>query len=385
LPDSTAAFHRILYLTFAAFPSRTAHSVNIIKMCEALSKSGYKVTLAADARKTEKDIFDFYNIKSPFEIKKIKLVNIRFLGRLSFLIKAYFFVRKNCPDLLYTRDIFSAFFAKILRVPFIWEIHEAPNTFFRKALMKQTLISRNLVVLVFISQRLKNLMTYEMQSLLEEKKFIIAPDGVDLTDFDLKLTQSDARKALDLPENAFIAGYTGSLFEGRGVEIILKLGSALKDIAFVVVGGEGKHLDAFNRKVKNLKLNNVIAKGFVPHRLIPLYLRAFDMLLMPYQTKVLHRQKKHDTADYMSPLKMFEFMASGRPIIASRMQVLEEILQDKVSALFVRSEDLDGWINAVMFLKKNKEVARELGKKAKENVRKYTWDQRTKNISESIL
>lgn len=376
---------RILYLTFGTFPSAAAHSVNTIKMCEALAKSEYEVTLVADARKREKDIFEFYRIKYPFRIKRMKLFKIRFLGRILFLMKAYFFSKKNAPDVLYTRDIFNAFLAKISRLPFIYEIHEISDTSLRKIIFKSILSSYDLKSVVFISEKLKETLMSEMGNLFENIKQVVAHDGVDLEDFDFELSQAEMRRSLNLPENAFIAGYTGSLFEGRGLDIILKLGSALKDVTFVLVGGEGKYLKVLERKVNDLQLGNIITKGFVPHKMIPLYLSSYDILLMPYQTEVLHRQRKHDTALYMSPLKMFEYMAAGKPIVASSIPVLEEVLQNKVNALLVEPDDIDEWIESIRRLKEEKEIASQIGKQAKEDVKRYSWDMRVKKIVSNIF
>jgi len=386
LADRTETFGRgrILYLTFGTFPSATAHSVNTIKMCEAMAKSGYKVILVADARKKEKDIFEFYRIKYPFRIKRAKLLKIRFLGRILFLMKAYFFSKKIAPDGLYTRDIFSSFLAKISRLPFIYEIHEISDTSLRKIIFKSILKSKDLKGVVFISEKLKETLISDMGNLFENIKHVVAHDGVDLEDFDFEHSQAELRKNLDLPENAFIAGYTGSLFEGRGLDIILKLGSTLKDLTFVLVGGEGKYLKALIRKVRDLQLDNITVKGFVPHKMIPYYLSASDILLMPYQTEVLHRQKKHDTALYMSPLKMFEYMAAGRPIVASSIPVLEEVLQNKVNALLVEPDDIDEWIESTRQLKEEKEMASQIGKQAKEDVKIYSWDKRIKKIFSNI-
>ncbi|UCC38804.1 MAG: glycosyltransferase family 4 protein [Candidatus Aminicenantes bacterium] len=384
MANSSTPFHKILYMTFAAFPSTAAHSVNVIKMCEALARLGYKLTLTAYAREKEKDIFKFYRIKYPFDIKRIRLSNVRFIGRISFLIKAYYSVQKNTPDLLYTRDIFNGFLAKILKLPFVLEIHELPHNPFRKWILKQILSSDHLELLVLISEKLKEFLKSEMGNLFDSHKYLIAHDGVNLKDFDLKLARTEIRKILDLPEKAFIAGYIGGLFEGRGLEVILKLSTLLKDVIFVIVGGEGKYLASFNEKVKELKLNNLIAKGFVPYEMIPFYLRASDILLMPYQTRVLHRQKKHDTASYMSPLKMFEYMASGRPIISSDIKVLKEVLTDRDNALLANPEEIDEWVEAVALLKREAAVGENLGNKARKDVEKYSWDERARNIMESI-
>lgn len=385
MAGKSVSYNKIIFLTFARLPSRAAHTVNIVKMCQAIKKIGLDVSLVSDARKNAEEIFDHYNIQYPFNIKKIKCFNIRVFGRIFFLIKAFFYIRKEQTDLLYTRDVFNAFLAKLLKQPFIFEIHELPNNRFRESLVRSVLSSPCLKKVVCISKSLKELLESRFGDVLCRRPCITAHDGVDLKNFKITLSQREARMALYLPETSFIAGYTGSLFEGRGIEIILDLAVLLKDVVFVIAGGEGKYLNLLRREVAKLNLDNVIVKGFMPHKKIPVFLQAADILLMPYQKKVLHRQKKHDTAAFMSPLKMFEYMASGKPIIASRIKVLEEVLCDRENSLLVMPDNINEWAEAVLLLKKDKGLAEKLGKKAKGDVIIYTWDNRAEKIFEGIF
>lgn len=365
-----------MYLTFARFPSSAAHSVNILKMCQSIKKKGCDLTLVADFRKNREDLFSIYSIKHTFALKSIKLSNIRFLGRIFFLIKAFFVVKKKIPHFFFTRDIFHTFFLRIFKKPIIFEVHEYPSSLIRKFITKKILKSPQLQRVVFISEKLKNLYLTQFPETQLSERWLVAHDGVDVENFQLSLSPSKARKSLHLPENACIAGYSGSLFEGRGGEVILQTAQNLKEVFFLVVGGEGKYLNSFKEKVNFLHLQNLRVEGYVPHSKIPLYLKACNILLMPYQHKVLHRQKKHDTAFYMSPLKMFEYMASGKPIVASHLPVIEEVLQHRRNALLVTPDETEAWIRAILELKKNIHWAENMGKQAQKDVQKYTWDKR---------
>lgn len=370
----------ILYLTFARFPSSAAHSVNILKMGEAIKRLGYELILVADLRKEPEDIFSDYRIKHPFSTQSIKMSRMRFLGRVLFLIKAWFVIRKRNPNVLFTRDVFNAYFVSKFKKPFLYEIHEYPQSHFRKYLTRKILKSSHLKKAVFISEKLKNLFLNEFPQLLSKKTCTVAHDGVDPENFRIETSVTDSRSLLHLPEKAWIAGYTGSLFEGRGGDILLRLAQKLPDVYFLVVGGEGKHLELFMENVRSLKLSNIRVTGHVSHSQIPLYLHCCDALLMPYQTQVLHRQKKHDTASYMSPLKMFEYMASGKPIVASRLPVVEEVLQDGQNALLVEASDPEEWVQAIKKLKEHKSLSQNLGKKARETVQSFTWEKRAEEI-----
>jgi len=102
--------------------------------------------------------------------------------------------------------------------------------------------------------------------------------------------------------------------------------------------------------------------------------------LMPYQKAVLHRQKKRETASYMSPLKAFEYMAAGKPIVASRLKVIGEVLEDRRNALLVPPDSVTEWAGAIQMLKDNEPLSRAIGERAHNDVQKYSWDERVKKI-----
>jgi len=167
------------------------------------------------------------------------------------------------------------------------------------------------------------------------------------------------------------------------MEIILHAAQSLQEVVFLIVGGEGRYLSQFKEEVDKSG-GNVLFKGFIPYKNVPRHLLACDVLLMPYQRKVLHRQKKHDTAEYMSPLKMFEYMAAGKAIISSRIPVLEEILHNEENALLVAPDNKQEWIEAISRLKDHPDFAAKLGHNASRDVQDHSWRRRAEDIMEKI-
>lgn len=380
MSDSVRSAKAIIYLTFATLPSPTAHSVQIVKMCQAMAKAGAGVKLVADVRQRPRQIFEFYNVRYPFEIIGIRLLPVRIVGRVVFLARSFFLILKNRHSLFYTRDVFTAWFVRALNVDFIMEVHELPAGRFQNLLMRRILSASRLRTAVFISEELRKSLLRRMGDRLARQTAVVAHDGADLDEFQSPLSRDESRRKLHLPEGAFMAGYAGSLFEGRGLEVILEVSRVLKDVVFVIVGGERGQADRLKRKVKETGLANVLVIGFVPHRMVPVYLAAFDELLMPYQEAVRTHQKKHDIASCMSPLKMFEYMAAGRPIVASRLKVIGEILEDRRNAILVPSDSVTEWAGAIRTLRDNESLSRTIGEQARDDVRKYSWDKRVKKI-----
>ncbi len=328
MPESAPAGPAVFYLTFAALPSPAAHTVQILKMCQAMAGAGADVILAADRRLPPPRIFELYGIRRPFRILGLRVSPVRVLGRAVFLLLALPPVFKNRRRLFYTRDVFSAFFVRMLNRDFIFELHELPAGVIAKALLGSVLRAPRLRAAVFISEELRKSAADRLGARALPRTALVAHDGADLDEFGPSPSPEASRRSLGLPAQAFLAGYAGSLFEGRGIEIILETARRLQNVTFLVVGGEGDQADRLKRRAQEAGLENVFAVGFLPHNRIPAALAACDVLLMPYQRTVLHRQKKHDTAAAMSPLKAFEYMAAGKPIVSSRLKVLAEILED---------------------------------------------------------
>jgi len=94
-------------------------------------------------------------------------------------------------------------------------------------------------------------------------------------------------------------------------------------VSFLLAGGEPEDVAALREKSANLGLSNVILTGFIPNADLPIYQAACDILLMPYQSQVA-ASSGGDIARYLSPMKLFEYLACGKPILSSDLPVLRE-------------------------------------------------------------
>jgi glycosyltransferase involved in cell wall biosynthesis len=129
-------------------------------------------------------------------------------------------------------------------------------------------------------------------------------------------------------------------------------------------------------------LNNVFLTGFVPNAELPLYQAASDALLMPYQHRV-SASSGGDIGAYLSPMKLFEYMACGRPILSSDLPVLGEILNPE-NAVLLPSDDVDAWVSTVQELHPSPDRCHALGDQARRDVRRYTWKARSERILKDL-
>ena len=181
---------------------------------------------------------------------------------------------------------------------------------------------------IFISKTLKN--KYNLKN-----KYLILDDAVELEDYS-NLKNSDKFKNT--------CCYTGSLSRGKGLEKIFKISKKLEKINFHIYG-DFSNSDFNINDFKNYK--NVFYKGYIKYNKIPSILNKYHVVLMPYSKKVLGRGKNLEIGKYMSPMKLFDYLASGKIIIASKLKVYSHILNKKILYLLKKTQLINGLIKLI--------------------------------------
>lgn len=372
---------KIVYIANARIPTEKAHGFQIMKMCEAFAVCGHQVKLIVPARfnQTKGDPFEYYGIKRIFEIKKIFCLDLipMELGRfgfwaqaISFLILTKIYLLFERYDVLYSREqLAGLFFAKA-----VLELHALPKKT-RRANKRIWQKAKALVVLTgFIKNRL-------MAEKISGSKILVSPDAVDLEEFDIDISKEAARRKLDLPLQKKLIGYIGMLKTmgmEKGIDISIKtLDNLPANVCLVIVGGSKEDIEYYRNfsQKRNLE-DRVLFIGKVPHKLIPKYLKAFDVLIAPFPENEHYKF-------YMSPLKIFEYMASGRPIVTTDLPSLREILSEE-NAFLARPGDKKSLAGGIERCLNSAEFSNEIARNSFEEVKKYTWLKRAEVIMEFI-
>ena len=165
------------------------------------------------------------------------------------------------------------------------------------------------------------------------------------------------------------------------MDVIVQAAKSLlnrNDIVFVLVGGTERDIEKYNDIVREKKLDNLLLLGHYKHDIVPKFLKVADVLLLP------NVPATEESVKYTSPIKMFEYMASKRPIIASNLPSLNEVLNNK-NSLFCNPGDSNDLVNKINLILDNKKLADELSYQAHNDVKKYTWEERAKKILDFII
>ena len=374
-------------------PARRANTLQVMKMTQALASLGHSVRLIAPGLPTPgeescrwDELAHQYGLLRPFPVEW--LAASPRLRRYDFGWQAVRRARQWEADLLYTRLPQAATMASVLGMATILEIHDLPQGKVGPLMFRLFLMGRGAKRLVVITHTLALDLAQKLGAPASPPFTIIAPDGVDLARYADLPDPAQARQALNhareagssmLPER-FTAGYTGHFYPGRGHELLLAMAERLPEITFLLVGGEPEDVARLQAQAKGLK--NVILSGFIPNVDLPLYQAACDVLLMPYQRQVA-ASSGGDIARYLSPMKLFEYLACGRAILCSDLPVLHEVLNPE-NAVLLPPDDTQAWVNALKSLQAEPERRGKLAAKARQVAVLYTWEARAAQVLDRI-
>ncbi len=377
---------KITYLASPRLPSKAAHSVHIMKMCEALSKLGHEVNLIGAIRsEEERDVWDHYGVEKCFaivylsksypDIPKIPEIYMRGLGNVKNSILAVKEALKVDTDLVYSRNETTAYLACLAGLSTVYESH-VPVPFeefgaIRDKIFRSMLNKEEFNLLVVISNSIEKY--YKENYDLKEEKILLARDAADPPKEGSPPIRFENEKELQV-------GYIGNLYQGRGKNVIASMAQGCDFAHFHIVGGDEKSIEDWKKEMRS---DNVTFHGFIPPSELDSFRLSFDVLLAPYR-RDLKVDGGQNTARWMSPLKVFEYMGAGKPIIASDLPALREILEDGETAILCDPESPEAWIEALKRLKE-KELREELGEKAKKRfTENYTWKKRAEKIMEVV-
>ncbi len=380
---------KIIYISNTRLPTEKAHGLATLKICEAFAELGYQVDALVPKlwRGKQQDAFTFYGIKNNFAIFKIftvDLMPLRVPEKIAFLIQIFSFSLFSLPYVLFkygknfknivffSHDYIPLYFITFISKNVFYDVHHYPGkNFMYKRLMEKSS--------AFGVQTKWKAHMLEKEWGISPEKIAYWPNGTDIEKFMLDISPSEARKKLNLSQDRKIVLYTGALFDWKGVDTLIRSVDFLDtDTDIYILGGAQNDVNRLRKNIPQATNPRVKFISFQPHNLIPFWQIAADVLVLP------NTGKQKVSLYYTSPMKLFEYMASGTPIVASRIPSIEEVLNDK-NAFLAEADNPSSFGGVIRGCLQDAEKTKKHTIQAQKDVKKYTWQNRARKLSAILV
>jgi glycosyltransferase involved in cell wall biosynthesis len=397
--DSKHKFVRILYLAGIRFPLERANGIQSMETCYALAQRGHDVTLVVrpDTETPPRDPFAFHGLATHSKLH-IEVVPVtgpplaRRAGYLTFAIGRS--IGTTRQDVVFTRDLALASLLvalpRALRAPVVYEAHtiaaeaaEArPNLLtgaaaaspakLRRLEARDRRVWRGADGYVTITDGLRR----ELERRFGPRpRIAVIPDGVRVAN-DAEQHPTVTRAS----SGTFTIGYAGHLYPWKGVDLIVEALAAMPDARALIVGGHDREPDLARVKAFARELDcasRITFTGLIPPSEVADRLREADVLVLPNPRSAI-------SDAHTSPLKLFEYMASGRPIVASDLASIQEVLRDGENAVLVEPGNPQALVAGLRTIRDDPALAQRVAAQAARDVREYTWARRAERL-ETLL
>jgi len=363
---------KFCYIANIRIPTERAHGIQIAKTCEALADLGAELVLVVPQRMNtiKKDTYEYYGVKENFKIVFIPTLDLIHFGKIGFVIQsmlfaigAFLYLIKNKVDVVYSRNRLPLLCVLPIKSKKFWEVHDAKKGFFTDFLCKR------LNGIIAISNGLRD---FYIRENFSQDNIIVAPDGVSISHFMISEDMVSIRRKLGLPTDKKIVLYTGQLYGWKGVQTLADAGTFLDtDTDIIFVGGSAKHQVDFRTRNSD---HNIALLPQQTYDRVPLYLKSADVLVLP------NTAKEAISNLYTSPMKLFEYMASGVPIVASKIPSICEVLND-TNAILVEADNPKALSEGIRKAFDHT-ISRKLAEQAQKDSLRYDWSVRAEMITD---
>lgn len=393
---------RLLYVSLMRTPTEKAHGLQIVQNCEAFASNGYDVELWGARRwntpemRAVDNIHAYYGVQPTFKIQRLPVLDVMplaggvqvlervafYLQIVTYVIIMWLLVWSRDDDIFYTRDEYLLLALRVLkpRHKLVYEAHLFPQTGGGAWVQRQTV--QRAGAIVAITAPMKDALINQRGA--DAASVMVAHDGIRAARFADLPDRATARQQIGWQNAPFIVGFVGRLHmlnTGKGVDTLVDALSDMgDDVAFALVGGPDDMADMLREQwlAAGHAPDRFLYAGHVLPEQVPLYMRAFDVCVMPHP----HTEQY---AYYTSPLKLFEYMASGTPVIVSDLPAWEDVVRDGETALLVPPGDVGALRTTIERLKSDSALRDVLAEAAQNRVfEQYTWDVRAKRILEFV-
>ena len=327
-------------------------------------------------------LFSYYGIRTPFRVTSTALSGGVARRPLHGLLGDLYARRKRDDfDFALIKDlIFACFATRAFGIPTVYDAHHPPVNRVAERIMGSFSRSKSLLGMSFSSQGLRKI--YSRLGIAGRKP-VVAPNGFELEAFEGECDISSLRTRLGLPLDKKIVCYCGNTYRGRGLEILVRAAAQMPEVEFLIVGGRERDNALWREMARQSGAGNFRMEGFVRQREVSAYLLASDVLVMPYSSGVTIRDGT-EAGEFTSPLKLFEYMAAGKPIVATGVPSVLEILTPGENSVVTPPDDAEEFIEALGLVLGDSELCARISQCARSDAAEYTWEKRVEKIISGI-
>lgn len=371
----------LCYIFNGRFPSEKAHALYVYKTCEAFyKKTDVRILVPNRKNQFAKSQVDFFTGSVELDCKYLFCIDlynsilptkIAFLiCYLTFSISVFFYVlklRSRERYIFFSNEYIPLFFISFLTNRIVYDMHD----YYGRLEMLLHKLGKRIACIVTQNSLKKDLLVEELE--LDNDCILVEPNGVDVQRFRVGESAQKCRSmvGIDVMYEKVVV-YTGHLFSWKGVEVLAEVAKILPEVAFYFVGGSLDDVGTFSTRHQQQK--NIFVVGHRPHQEMPIWQASADCLVLPNSGKMRISEV------YTSPMKLFEYLASEKPVVASDLPSIRAIVSDQEVTFFEsdNSSGLADAIEAVLSMPKDKQAKQVLA--AKQLVAHHTWQKRADRL-----
>lgn len=369
----------VYFVANGIMPNKKAYGVHLAKMCEAFLERGVSLTFVVPRTPFSKNSFEaLYGLRQ--QIPTVFLPSFGgyhrgpfmfVLSSLSFMFTSTLYLWhervRHGKGIIYTVDLSTFSYANLplCGMPVYIEVHDRkPKTLLNSWFFK--VVSGCIATNAETMQHLMSLFK------VSQDRIIVEPNGVEGAWLEAAEAKTVARERLGIPLDEHIVLYLGRFYSWKGLEIIPEAAQQSTDFSWYVVGGTEEE---FRKVVQKDIPSNVQVKGECRLEDVPLWLAAADALLITGTNTTT--QSSHHTA----PMKVFEYMALQRPVIAAATPALKSIVTERDVSFYEpdNASDLAATVRTVRTTDVSEKVAH-----AYQTAKMHTWSERAERIQAFI-
>jgi len=376
---------KIAYISDQQFPIEKADSEQVMNTVSALAAEGVDMplvipkawhNLGVSKEDRLQGLRDFYQLTNGFHLQELlhlPLTNLR-LEKYSHGVIAPLWAKFAGYNIIYTRTPLPAFVSVKLGIRIVYETYRmygGRNLLLGKWLAKLTHTDKLLGIITH-SQPSK-------ESLLKlgacENKIAVIHNGFNDSLYSEPISKTHARRILNLPESENIACYTGRLDRDKGVNTLVELAAKTPEVNFYFIGiVQNEAEDWIEKLAVEKNARNVRRLPWMSVDKLRYYLFAADVLLIPPTSAPLLKSRKT-----VLPIKLFQYLAAGRVILAPTLPDIQSVLND-ANALLVEPDNLEAASRSLLRVFSDREWSDTLARQSKKDSEEFTWQRRAQKI-----